>query len=142
MKLFFITLLLTMTLSGSLAFILYLLIMFILHEKVPASFRYTILKFCFFLFIVPVPLVKHIFVIWLLSPPKHEVISGFLINTAQTFNLTDGGILFPSFTHFEKLFCIIWFLIIGKKQTFKNVQITRNCFYINIFIIIFLHIIF
>ncbi len=111
MKLFFITLLLTMTLSGSLAFILYLLIMFILHEKVPASFRYTILKFCFFLFIVPVPLVKHIFVIWLLSPPKHEVISGFLINTAQTFNLTDGGILFPSFTHFEKLFCIIWFFI-------------------------------
>ena len=111
MKLFFITLLLTMTLSGSLAFILYLLIMFILHEKVPASFRYTILKFCFFLFIVPVPLVKHIFVIWFLSPPKHAIISDFIINTAQTFNLTDRGILFPSFTHFEKLFCIIWFFV-------------------------------
>ena len=59
-----IYLLLCMSTSGSIFFLIYLLLNFLTHESFTASFRYTLLKLNILFFLFPLPLVKHMIQTW------------------------------------------------------------------------------
>jgi hypothetical protein len=60
-----ICLLIYMSVSGSVFFLGYLLLDFLTHEMLPASFRYFLLKLGGLFFLVPFPLVKSLVQSWL-----------------------------------------------------------------------------
>lgn len=59
---FILFLILFMNMSGTMAFLSYLILAFFADRYISAQFRYICLKLCLFLFLVPVPLIKHLLV--------------------------------------------------------------------------------
>lgn len=113
MKLF-LTLILSMSTSGTLAFLIYLIFVFLTRERISARLRYLSLKFCLMLFLVPLPLIKHLLVSVLF--PKNLASSGnfeVFLDVSHSLNLTDTGLLFPKIDTVYQFLLLCWIMILG-----------------------------
>lgn len=111
---FFLTLFLSMSASGTLAFLIYLTFTFLFQERISARFRYLSLKFCLALFLVPFPLIKHL----LVSALFPKILAPFdgsevFLDISHSLNLTDTGVLFPKISSGYRTLLLCWLLILA-----------------------------
>ena len=97
-----LTLLLTMSASGTLAFLVYLLAVFLTHEQISAHLRYLILKICLAFFLIPFPLLKYVAVSYFAQPYSSYSESVVFLDVAHSVNLTDSGLLLPYISLFYR----------------------------------------
>ena len=119
-----VTLLLYMSISGSVFFLVYLLSNLLTRERFTASFRYFLLKLCALVFLVPLPLIKHLVQVWLFSVNMTSPLTKeyYFFDVSHSFNLTDTGIYFPRMENYQKLLLGFWvgimvFMILKKEVT-------------------------
>ena len=105
-----VTLLLYMSISGSVFFLVYLLSNLLTRERFTASFRYFLLKLCALVFLVPLPLIKHLVQVWLFSVNMTSPLTKeyYFFDVSHSFNLTDTGIYFPRMENYQKLLLGFW----------------------------------
>ena len=99
-----------MSISGSVFFLVYLLSNLLTRERFTASFRYFLLKLCALVFLVPLPLIKHLVQVWLFSVNMTSPLTKeyYFFDVSHSFNLTDTGIYFPRMENYQKLLLGFW----------------------------------
>ena len=107
-----LTLLLAMSASGTLAFLVYLLAVFLTHEQISAHLRYLILKICLAFFLIPFPLLKYVLVSYFEQPYSSYSESVVFLDVAHSVNLTDSGLLLPYISLFYRILLIGWVAIL------------------------------
>lgn len=102
-----ILLLLTMSLSGSVAFLLYLLISVLADRQINAAFRYVTLKLCLAFFLIPFPLLKYALV-RTFTPIDLAVPFPEFLDLSDAFIQTKNGFSLRDFPDFHKVLLGIW----------------------------------
>ena len=108
-----LTLLLAMSASGTLAFLVYLLAVFLTHEQISAHLRYLILKICLAFFLIPFPLLKYVVVSYFAQPYSSYSESVVFLDVAHSVNLTDSGLLLPYIGLLYRILLIGWIVILA-----------------------------
>lgn len=105
----FLSLLLAMSASGTLAFLAYLLLSFFADKYISAAFKYFLLKLCLLFFLFPFPLIKHLLCSFFLSTNISADSQGVLfIDVANTLILSDDGFSLKPFSENQAQLFAIW----------------------------------
>lgn len=109
-----IYLLLCMSASGSIFFLIYLLLNFFTHESFTASFRYTMLKLNILFFLFPMPLVKYLIQTWFFHHnPDFTITNGkYFFYRSHFLYITSAGFVFPNLFAYQKVLIGLWLSII------------------------------
>lgn len=105
-----ICLLIYMSVSGSVFFLGYLLLDFLTHEMLPASFRYFLLKLGGLFFLVPFPLVKSLVQSWLFHCENGILKTDeyYFFDIDHSIKLIDEGFIFPQLLDSQKVLIGLW----------------------------------
>lgn len=105
-----ICLLIYMSVSGSAFFLGYLLLDFLTHEMLPASFRYFLLKLGGLFFLVPFPLVKSLVQSWLFHCENGILKTDeyYFFDIDHSIKLIDEGFIFPQLPDSQKVLIGLW----------------------------------
>lgn len=104
-------LLLSMSISGSLAFIIYLVVIPFSRKSISAGFQYIALKFCLMLFLIPFPLIKHLMYHSLL-PHTSQTFGNFaFLDLTNSINQTNNG-FFIYLSYIQKWFLFVWGIVL------------------------------
>lgn len=106
-----ITLLLTMSLSGTTAYGVYWILVFFCRKRLTASFRYAALKLCLLFYLLPFPLAKHLLFQSATVPNFPEQLTVYHI-LPGSLNQTTNGFLLNTFSPNQKIILTIWLLIL------------------------------
>lgn len=109
-----IYLLLCMSTSGSIFFLIYLLLNFLTHESFTASFRYTMLKLNIFIFLFPLPLVKHLIQTWFFHHNSDLIKTkgSYFFDSNHFLYVTHTGFIFPTLFTYQKVLTGLWLSLI------------------------------
>lgn len=113
-------LLLFMSLSGSIAFVIYLVFKFILRGKLSPTYRYWLLKIVLCFYLLPIPLLandlrdlfRNIFHDENLFVEQYEEGVWYKAAAGKTLFITDDGLSFVDFSKPVILCMIIWFILL------------------------------
>ena len=99
-----------MSVSGSVFFLGYLLLDFLTHEMLPASFRYFLLKLGGLFFLVPFPLVKSLVQSWLFHCENGILKTDeyYFFDIDHSIKLIDEGFIFPQLLDSQKALIGLW----------------------------------
>lgn len=105
-----IYLLLCMSTSGSIFFLIYLLLNFLTHESFTASFRYTLLKLNILFFLFPLPLVKHMIQTWFFHHNSDFIKTkgNYFFDNNHFLYVTNTGFIFPNLFTYQKVLTGLW----------------------------------
>ena len=107
----FVFLLLTMSVSGTFPFIIYLILSSIFDSKLSSGFRYICLKFCMLFYLIPFPLLKyliyHNFFTNPTTPPQNTpiILHGKIVQT-------NNGFFLNAFNIQQKILISVWAFIL------------------------------
>ena len=126
-----ICLLIYMSVSGSVFFLGYLLLDFLTHEMLPASFRYFLLKLGGLFFLVPFPLVKSLVQSWLFHCENGILKTDeyYFFDIDHSIKLIDEGFIFPQLLDSQKVLIGLWtgiMLLIILSQAYRFYLFRRN----------------
>lgn len=126
---FILFLLLFMNLSGTIAFLSYLILTFFADRYISARFRYICLKLCLFLFLVPVPLIKHLLV-RMFSPQSISTGRVHVYkNIEYALHQTDHGFFLSPLSDTYRWILGIWaavLIVIGIHQLYCFLRFRRS----------------
>lgn len=104
-------LLFSMSASGSLAFLVYLLVVHFAGKSISASFQYIALKFCLALYLIPFPLIKHLLFRSFCPPAPLKWESLTFMDFANSVTQTDAG-FFIRLSSLQKWLLFLWAVLL------------------------------
>lgn len=126
-----ISLLFTMSVSGTIALLFYKSICFLGDKYIAASSRYFLLKLCLLFYLFPFPLIKHgVYTVWILPYVDLPAQNGeIFLDTANSLILSDRGFVLKSFTIIHQRMVTVWILILFGlllRQIYRNIRLQKN----------------
>lgn len=122
----FLSLLLAMSASGTLAFLVYLLLCLFADKYISAAFKYFSLKLCLLFYLFPFPLIKHLLCSFFLSPTIAADSQGLVyIDVPNILILSDAGFSIKPFSQNHTLFLAIWLTCLCAVAIFQLYRYVR-----------------